>query len=545
MKHEPVLACLMSLPVSLAATTCLSQPREIGRAETVVPAVDSDMSGRVSQLEPGSMIFQDDVIRTYRIGATGLRFVDQTTLTVYPNSSIKLDRFVYNPDKTVSEVALSLMQGAFRLASGGPRTSEKYSLQTPHVILGIRGTVVHVFSDGSSSTVQALHGAFEGCSRMSGVCKLVRAIDPFNGARFWSDGRVELGLFSPNLGVRQASGGGSPAPASRLQQNDGSSIEPPTPDVQRPSPERAALPIGVSFSSGPAALSNPPRAVCFVRGTLILTDRGERRIEDLRVGDKVATHSAGFQAIRWIPKQIFRREHGRAWGAAVAPVAIEKDALGEGCPNRRLILSPDHSLFMDGALIPALLLVNGGSIRQIDYSGVELEYFNIELERHQVIYAHGVAVETYYPARDDSRERWSNFAEYSRAYPGEERRTFKPVAPVLKGGRRRLLQARIRSLLSPVVEPRGTLEFVRSRIAARGRFGAAGAYGQRQDAADIRLEAPSVAGLSGSIQRMEEKAELESAELRWPLPGQPPIIRSEATRALEHDLGKPRSPSHS
>jgi hypothetical protein len=220
MEREPLIGCLIGIPASLAATACLSQPREIGKAETVVPAVESATVGVVSQLEPGSEIFQDGVIRTYRIGAAGLRFVDQTTLTVYPNSSVKLDRFVYNPDRTVSEVVLSLLQGAFRLASGGPQTSDKYKLLTPHVTLGIRGTVVHVFSDGDSSIVQALHGAFEGCSTISGTCRLVRASDVLNGARFWKDGRVELGRFVANLGVRQAAGAdhsGQRAKSNRLR----------------------------------------------------------------------------------------------------------------------------------------------------------------------------------------------------------------------------------------------------------------------------------------------------------------------------------------
>jgi hypothetical protein len=131
MKRESVLACMVGLPAALAATACLSQPQEIGKAETVVPSVDSDTAGKVSQLEPGSVLFQDGVIRTYKIGAAGLRFLDQTTLTVYPNSSITLDHFVYSPNKAIAEVAFSLLQEAFRLASGGPRTSKKYTLQTP------------------------------------------------------------------------------------------------------------------------------------------------------------------------------------------------------------------------------------------------------------------------------------------------------------------------------------------------------------------------------------------------------------------------------
>ncbi|WP_230533062.1 Hint domain-containing protein [Microvirga roseola] len=478
MKHESFLACLIGLPASLVATTCLSQPREIGNAETVVPAVDSATAGTVSQLEPGSVIFQDDTIRTYKIGAAGLRFLDQTTLTVYPNSSITLDRFVYNPDKTVSEVAFSLLQGAFRLASGGLRTSEKYKLQTPHVIFGIRGTVIHVSSDENSSIVQALHGAFSGCSRISDICRLVKATDAHNGAQFWNDGRVDLGRFSPNLGVRQASGGGSLSPAERLQKVRVRRIESAQPGV--PAPPETQVPIGglqsavlpdiPSISIGAGSSRNPVGAICFVRGTLILTPDGVKRIEDLQPGDQVVTKSSGLQRIKWIPRQVFRREHGRAWGSEIAPIAIEKDALGEGFPNRRLILSPAHSLFLENILIPARLLVNGTSIRRVDYSGTVLEYFNIELEQHQIIYANGAAVETFYPPDERAREHWSNFWEFSRKHPGEERRTFSRIAPVLHGGRRRILQAQVRNILCAVVDRRETLELVRSRIAMQSRL---------------------------------------------------------------------------
>jgi len=477
MKRDKVVGCFIVIPASLAATGSLSQPVEIGRVETAVPAVESDTVGVVSQLEPGSEIFQDSLIRTYKIGAAGLRFLDQTTLTVYPNSSVKLDRFIYNPDKTVSEVGLSLLRGAFRLASGGPRTSEKYKIQTPHATLGIRGTVIHLVSDESSSIVQALHGAFEGCSSVSGECKLVRASDTFNGARFWNDGRIELGRFSPNLGLRAGSLVGSPA-ASQNAQIALSAIDSPRSNVASPPEPRrssdesfpAALADVPFFASNSAPAANPSFVICFVRGTLILTTEGEKKIEELRIGDELVTGSAARRKVKWIPKQIFRRAPGRVWSYWVAPVAIEKDAIAEGCPHRTLILSPNHSLFLEDVLIPARLLVNGSSIRRIDYSGQALEYWNIELQEHQVIYANGVAVETYRPAEERAREHWSNFSQYCQTYPGQEYRMLAPIAPVLTGGRGALVKSRVMSFASALVDRRGTLELVRDQLARRAHL---------------------------------------------------------------------------
>jgi hypothetical protein len=167
----------------------------------------------------------------------------------------------------------------------------------------------------------------------------------------------------------------------------------------------------------------------------------------------VVTQSSGSQRVRWILKQIFTRPPGTRWGRDVAPICIEKDAIGDGSPARRLILSPNHAILLDDTLIPARLLVNGRSIRQIDYSGSVLEYFNIELDSHEIIFANGIAAETYCPVDERAREHWSNFFEYSRAYPGEEHRRFEPMTPALKGGRRTLLEARARSVLAPLVRP--------------------------------------------------------------------------------------------
>jgi Hint domain len=60
-----------------------------------------------------------------------------------------------------------------------------------------------------------------------------------------------------------------------------------------------------------------------------------------------------------------------------------------------LYVSPNHALLLDGVLIPAIYLVNGSSIVQAMPEGVEeIEYFHVELEIHEVIFAEGAAVET-------------------------------------------------------------------------------------------------------------------------------------------------------
>jgi hypothetical protein len=58
-----------------------------------------------------------------------------------------------------------------------------------------------------------------------------------------------------------------------------------------------------------------------------------------------------------------------------------------------VLLSPDHAVFIDGALIPIRYLVNGSSIarQQVD----EVTYCHVELPAHGVILAEGLPCESY------------------------------------------------------------------------------------------------------------------------------------------------------
>ena len=136
--------------------------------------------------------------------------------------------------------------------------------------------------------------------------------------------------------------------------------------------------------------------VCFARGTRIATPNGDIAVEDLRVGDDVQAQAGdGFEpaAVRWIGRRrIDLSRHPEP--AFVRPVRIRRGAFAPGRPARDLLLSPDHALFIDGILIRARQLLNGGSVVQAEVQHA-VEYFHIELDRHRIIEAEGVAAESY------------------------------------------------------------------------------------------------------------------------------------------------------
>ena len=134
---------------------------------------------------------------------------------------------------------------------------------------------------------------------------------------------------------------------------------------------------------------------CYMTGTRILTGRGEVAVEELQVGDRVVTFT-GFgstlKPIRWLGhRRIDLRRHPDP--ANTHPVRFRAGALGEGCPHRDLLVSPNHRMQVDGTLVTAIELANGASILQ--ETPDRAEYWHIELDRHDLVLAEGVQAETY------------------------------------------------------------------------------------------------------------------------------------------------------
>jgi hypothetical protein len=173
-------------------------------------------------------------------------------------------------------------------------------------------------------------------------------------------------------------------------------------------------------SSGGTFNANPPTyplvftnnetsysPACFAEGVRIATARGEVAVEDLAVGDEVATASGCLRPVIWIGRRRVRpKRHPRA--AELHPVRVRADAFGEGLPARDLRLSPGHAVFVDGVLIPVGLLVNGATVVQEEAEAVT--YFHVELDAHDVLLAEGLPAESYLD--DGNRAVFANADEH-------------------------------------------------------------------------------------------------------------------------------------
>ena len=135
--------------------------------------------------------------------------------------------------------------------------------------------------------------------------------------------------------------------------------------------------------------------VSFTRGTHITTATGAPvAIEDLVEGDRILTRDDGVQEIRWIGQNTVR---------AVGPYAPVRIAAGTFSNERDLVISSEHRLFFyertDGRwdrrteqLVRARHLINGTSVKA--QQGGFVDYFQLLFDRHQIIYAEGIAAES-------------------------------------------------------------------------------------------------------------------------------------------------------
>jgi len=118
----------------LQSTGSNAQTR-IGTANSVKPEATGSIAGTLSA---GSGVHASENVRTGSSGQADLRFLDNSNLTVGPGSSVRLDKFVYDPNKGTGGVAVEASRGAFRFVTGS-QNKGSYSIKTPSGTLGIRG----------------------------------------------------------------------------------------------------------------------------------------------------------------------------------------------------------------------------------------------------------------------------------------------------------------------------------------------------------------------------------------------------------------------
>ncbi|MBX9802587.1 MAG: FecR family protein [Caulobacteraceae bacterium] len=139
-----VLAVVLGL-VAWALMTPPSAPSRVGFNRLVENAVTTTPAGRTDWRPSvvGADVEFGDRIATADASRLEVNLLDRSLLTVGAHAQLEIDRFVYDPERDIAGVAVSILRGAFRFASdgrGGP--PEPIGFRTPGAEIGIRGTVI-------------------------------------------------------------------------------------------------------------------------------------------------------------------------------------------------------------------------------------------------------------------------------------------------------------------------------------------------------------------------------------------------------------------
>ncbi|MDO5631469.1 MAG: Hint domain-containing protein [Paracoccus sp. (in: a-proteobacteria)] len=142
---------------------------------------------------------------------------------------------------------------------------------------------------------------------------------------------------------------------------------------------------------------------CFAAGTLIDTATGPCPVETLRAGDLIRTYDHGLQPLSWVrgtPVDAARLDQQ----PNLRPIRISVGALGQGTPNRDLIVSPQHRVLVRSViaqrmfgqpevLVAAKHLLGLPGITALNPpQGVE--YWHLLFPRHEIVRANAAWAES-------------------------------------------------------------------------------------------------------------------------------------------------------
>jgi len=202
---------MRNLPsVALLALFCLGAPNVradiVGNVGAVNQSAQGTPPGRAPKgLALGAGVVDRERIDTKADGRAQIVFLDKSTLGVGANSSVTIDRFVYDAAAGAGKQSLSITKGALRFIGGEVSHGAGMEIKTPSATIGVRGGMVLVRVGGAEcGDIARPPGGCDQIILLNGAAAIVTA-----------KGRRQV-LTRPGFGVSVGSDGGDisdPAPA--------------------------------------------------------------------------------------------------------------------------------------------------------------------------------------------------------------------------------------------------------------------------------------------------------------------------------------------
>jgi hypothetical protein len=124
----------------------------IGQVKTADGPVTVERGGASQPIAIGDHVFQADVVVTGTGGSVGITFVDNSMMSLGPESRLDLDQFSFDTTTHEGVFDSSLEKGTLAVKSGQivHEKPEAMHIRTPSALLGVRGTEFVVRADGKN-----------------------------------------------------------------------------------------------------------------------------------------------------------------------------------------------------------------------------------------------------------------------------------------------------------------------------------------------------------------------------------------------------------
>src|SRR5919201_682531 len=158
-----ILAALTIIVTSEIGIAHAQAPARVGEAAVVQNEVVRVSGSGGTQINVGDAVLRNETVRTGANSATRLVMIDSTNLSLGANSTITLDRTVFNDEHSYKDVTIRLTTGAFRFVTGHS-DKNAYRITTGLATIGVRGTTLDILAQRGRSVVVLQDGAATVCT---------------------------------------------------------------------------------------------------------------------------------------------------------------------------------------------------------------------------------------------------------------------------------------------------------------------------------------------------------------------------------------------
>lgn len=143
----------------------------IGVASFVRNEVTGVLPTRTILINVGENVVRDEIVKTSQDSVAKLVLTDSSNLSIGPNSTVKLDKFVAAGDSNYGKATINVLKGAFRFTTGH-FDKRAYEVKTGVATIGVRGTIYEGRAEPQRTILNVLEGAVRVRTTDGRVCDL-------------------------------------------------------------------------------------------------------------------------------------------------------------------------------------------------------------------------------------------------------------------------------------------------------------------------------------------------------------------------------------